>query len=165
MTATPRPALLLAFLVLILAVQAGAQSPEVPEASDAPEATDAAPRPVALDALLQLPKDAPTIEAETYNGVSRKEWEARFSTARSDVEAARADLAQSQAELEEMASETAAWQMAAPGASANAENSPVSFKLRQEIRKGREDLARAEGVLEELRIEANLAGVPEEWQD
>ena len=55
--------------------------------------------------------------------------------------------------------------MAAPGAGANAENSPLSYKLRQDIRRQREDVEQAERALTELRVEANLAGVPEDWQD
>jgi hypothetical protein len=41
----------------------------------------------------------------------------------------------------------------------------VSYKLRQDIRRQRDEVAQAERVLQELRIEANLAGVPEDWQD
>jgi hypothetical protein len=147
---------LLAVLVVVPALRGGAQSAQ---------ATDAAPPPVALDALLKLPSDAPALEADAQAGASRKEWEARFGAARADLAAARVALAESQGELEELASETAAWQMAPPGASQNAENSPVSFKLRQEIRQRREEVERAEQSLTELRIEANLAGVPEEWQE
>ena len=53
--------------------------------------------------------------------------------------------------------------MSAPGAQAGAENSPVSFRLRQELRKQRDELAAAERRLNELEVEANLAGVPAEW--
>lgn len=156
MWARPQFVVVLFLLVAAPALRGGAQSAQ---------ATDAAPPPVALDALLKLPSDAPALEVDAQSGASRKEWEARFSKARADVESARAALAESQGELEELANETAAWQMAPPGASANAENSPVSFKLRQEIRQRREEVERAEKALTELRIEANLAGVPEEWQE
>jgi hypothetical protein len=63
-----------------------------------------------------------------------------------------------------MASKADAWQLTAPGAQVTPENSPVSFKLRQDIRRFREDIERYEGALTELRIEANLAGVPAAWQ-
>ena len=65
----------------------------------------------------------------------------------------------------DLGSDGNAWQMAVPGAGANAENSPVSYKLRQDIRRQRGEVAEAERALQELRIEANLAGVPEDWQD
>ncbi|HEY5656867.1 MAG TPA: hypothetical protein VIY27_03670 [Myxococcota bacterium] len=150
------PALLLILLGAV--AQARAEEPSAP-------ATDAVPSPVGLDALLRLPSQAPTPEADPAQALTRKDWEARFAAAREDVASARAALAASQAELEKLASGNAAWQMAPPGASANAENSPVSFKLRQDIRRQREDVERAERALTELRIEANLAGVPEDWQD
>ncbi len=54
--------------------------------------------------------------------------------------------------------------MAAPGAQPTAENSPVSYKLRQDIRKYREEVGRAERRLRDLEVEASLAGVPPEWQ-
>ena len=54
--------------------------------------------------------------------------------------------------------------MAAPGAQPTAENSPVSYKLRQEIRRQREEVGRAERRLRELEVEASLAGVPAEWR-
>jgi len=156
MSARSRIIALLVLLVVVPALRGGAQSAQ---------ATDAAPPPVALDALLKIPSDAPALEADAQSGASRKEWEARFGAARADLDNAHAALAESQSELGELASESAAWQMAPPGASANAENSPVSFKLRQEIRERREEVERAEQSLTELRIEANLAGVPEDWQE
>ena len=85
--------------------------------------------------------------------------------ARADLELAREELAASQAELGELAVDGNAWQMAPPGGKANAENSPLSYKLRQDIRRQREDVEQAERALTELRIKANLAGVPEDWQD
>jgi len=128
-------------------------------------ATDAVPSPVGLDALLRLPAQDPAPELEQAGAGNRKEWEARFATTRAELEVAREALAASQVELGELASGGNAWQMAAPGAGANAENSPVSYKLRQDIRRQREDVAQAERALTELRIQANLAGVPEDWQD
>jgi hypothetical protein len=57
--------------------------------------------------------------------------------------------------------------MSAPGLPAQASNSETSidFRLRQQIRKQREDLERAEHQITELAVEANLAGVPEEWRE
>ena len=54
--------------------------------------------------------------------------------------------------------------MAAPGMPKGAsDNSPVSYRLLQEIRRQREEVARFERRLRDLRIEANLAGVPDDW--
>jgi hypothetical protein len=146
----------LAALLIALALPTGAESGD---------ATDATPPPgVDLDALLRLPKDSPRVEESRRGGLSRKQWEERFESATADVAESRAALRKAQGELEEMAAGTDAWQLAAPGAPAGSDNSPLSYKLRQEIRQQRDELAAAEKRYEELRIEANLAGVPEEWQ-
>jgi hypothetical protein len=156
MRVVPIPALL-----LILQVAA------LPARSEDPSntATGVPPSPVGLDALMRLPAQTPTPQQEESDLGDRKEWEARFAKARADLETARGALAASQAELGELASDGSAWQMAVPGAGANAENSPVSYKLRQDIRRQRGEVAEAERALQELRIQANLAGVPEDWQD
>jgi hypothetical protein len=133
-------------------------------AQDGEPARDAAPKPVGLDALLQLPAATPTPSgAPEVGGATRKEWEERFASARADVQAAESHLAETQAELEKLASGEA-WQVAAPGAAAaNSETGPLSFGLRQEIRRSREEVERTRKALDELRIEANLAGVPADW--
>ena len=46
---------------------------------------------------------------------------------------------------------------------APSEKSTVNYGLKQEIQRKREDVARAERRLRDLIVEANLAGVPEEW--
>jgi len=46
----------------------------------------------------------------------------------------------------------------------SANEAPLDFKLRQEMRRQREDVEHAERHLEELTVEANLAGVPEDWR-
>jgi hypothetical protein len=156
MRVVPIPALLLMLQIAVLPARA-----EDPSKT----ATDAVPSPVGLDALLRLPEQSPKPETESAGVGDRKEWEARFAAARTELELAREALAASQAELGELAVDGNAWQMAPPGAGANTENSPVSYKLRQDIRRQRGDVEQAERALTELRIEANLAGVPEDWQD
>jgi hypothetical protein len=135
-------------------------------AGSEPAAGEPAPAPpVAYDALFKLP-DTGTVPAPSEAAtLDRKRWEERFAAVRGDVDTAKADLAKSQAQLESMARKTENWQMAAPGAAQqNAENSPVSYKLRQDIRRQREDVDRAERRLRELEVEASLAGVPPEWR-
>ena len=61
---------------------------------------------------------------------------------RGELDGAKGQLAKAQAELESIAHKTESWQMAAPGAKATSENSPVSYKLRQDIRQYREDVGR-----------------------
>jgi hypothetical protein len=63
-----------------------------------------------------------------------------------------------------VAAESGGWKLAPPGAPANASDSPLDYQLRQDIRRQRAELAHAEQQLQDLGIEANLAGVPEEWR-
>ncbi len=123
-------------------------------------------RPVVdLDRLLRLPPSEEDLRPNPRpGGATRSEWSARFSEARADLENARVALAAAQKELEELAEDSSTWQMAVPGATANAnENSPISFRLVQEIRRQREEVEHNQSRLRELVVEANLAGVPEAW--
>jgi chromosome segregation ATPase len=120
--------------------------------------------PVAYDALFRLPSGSATQPKEGAQP-DRKRWEERFAAVRGDLDNARQQLAKSQADLEALAHKSDSWQMAAPGAQPNSENSPVSYKLSQDIRKHREEVGRAERRLRELEVEASLAGVPPEWRE
>ena len=53
--------------------------------------------------------------------------------------------------------------MSAPGTT-TPENSPLSFKLRVEIKRRREEITQAERELRKLEIEADLADVPADWR-
>ena len=133
-------------------------------AAQSPGQADPAAAPVGLDALLKLPDRTPTPEARpSVGGATREEWELRFAKARLAREEAQLRLRTAQTELEELAAGTSTWQVAAPGGGATSETGPLSYSLREEIRRSREDIARAERSLDELRVEANLAGVPPEW--
>lgn len=128
-------------------------------------AGDAAPpAPVDLDALFKLPDDADPLRPPSAGGLTRERWEARFAEAHDAVRAAESALADAQRQIEDLASDSQNWQMAAPGAKPTAENSPLSYKLRQEIRRRREEVDRAKRQLQELNTEASLAGVPEAWR-
>jgi hypothetical protein len=135
-----------------------------PQPSAQPQPATPPGPPVAYDALFRLPSDAAPKPAAGAP-LDRKRWEERFTTVRGELDGARGQLAKAQAELEALAHKSESWQMAAPGAQANAENSPVSYKLRQDIRQYREDVGRAERRLRELEVEASLAGVPVEWRE
>lgn len=137
----------------------------VPLLGVAAEDGEVAPPPdgVSLDQLLTLPSSLP-VEANQYGGMSRGEWNSRFAKAEADVAAAKADLAVSLDKLSEMAGKTSNWKVAAPGAQAAPDdNSPVNYGLKQEIRRKREEVTRTERKLIDLMVEANLAGVPEDW--
>jgi hypothetical protein len=145
-------------LVVLLGRAIGADEAAAPEPAPAQPAP-----PVAYDALFRLPNDSRSQPAQGA-AVDRKRWEDRFAAVRGDLDGARAQLAKAQADLEALAHKTDSWQMAAPGAQPTAENSPVSYKLRQDIRQYREEVERAERRLRELEVEASLAGVPAEWR-
>ena len=128
-------------------------------------AADAEPPPesVTLDQLLTLP---PALPGETgqRGGMNRSEWSNRYAAAEAEVEAAQADLEKSLQKLSDLVGKTGNWKVAAPGVQVDPnDNSPVNYGLKQEIRRKREDVALAERRLREVIIEANLAGVPENW--
>lgn len=151
------------FLTLVVAAAAAAADParETPQVST-PQTSPAQAPPVDLDSLLRLPSSTTPVEPRT-GGASRQEWQERFAAAHADVETARQAIEKAQQELGQLAGGGASWQMSAPGAAANTETAPVSFRLRQELRRQRDELAAAERRLTELEVEANLAGVPAEW--
>ncbi len=137
---------------------AGGASGEEPDTS----AGEPAP-PVALDALFRLPSQTPRIEQPERGGATQKEWLERFDLARGDLARAEARLEATQAELETLASGSQSWQVAAPGGQPGGDTGPLSFRLRQQIRRDREEVETAKRNLTELRVEAELAGVPPDW--
>ena len=118
---------------------------------------------VSLDALLTLPSALPG-EASQRGGLSRAEWRNKFAAVEAEVEAAKADLDASLAKLTEMMGKTSNWKVAAPGVQAAPDDgATTNYGLKQEIRRKREEVERAERKLIDLVVEANLADVPEDW--
>ena len=122
-----------------------------------------------LDDLLKLPSDFRTKDrAQPVAGASEDEWKRRFDRAQKAIAEAHETLAETRRELDGVAEAGGAsqWSVAPPGGGADASPgpSPLSFKLRQELVRNREALESAEKALRELRIEADLAGVPAEWR-
>ncbi len=125
-------------------------------------ATVPAPPAGSLDRLLQLPESL-DYGVERRSGSTRGEWRTRFRDARGALEQARAALAKAQQQLEGVAEESDAWLLAPPGVTEGTD-APLSYRLRQEIRRQRGEVKRAEQRLRDLEIEAELAGVPPEWR-
>jgi hypothetical protein len=125
----------------------------------------AAPPPaVPLDRLFKLPDSvAAPVGEERRGGKTRAEWQERFQSAAAELAKARQALADSRKKLEEIAPDKG-WSMSAPGMPVNTSETPLDFKLRQEMRREREDVEHAERHLDELTVEANLASVPEDWR-
>jgi len=146
------------------AVAADAVAEPPPNAVAAEAIAEPPPKSVTLDQLLTLPSALP-IESGERGGVTRAEWSSRFADADAEVIAAQADLDESLDKLSELVGKTSNWKVAAPGgqAAAPSENSTVNYGLKQEIRRKREDVERAERKARDLIVEANLAGVPEDW--
>jgi hypothetical protein len=148
----------LAALSVALAAAAPGASGQAPEAPVAE---------VPLENLLKLPESVVTTPSSEprRGGKTRAEWLARFEQALADLAKARQSLEDSRKELAEVAPDQA-WSMTAPGLPAQASPSETSidFRLRQQMRKQRDEVERAEHQLDELSVEANLAGVPEEWR-
>lgn len=133
----------------------------------AQESPQSAPAPVPLERLFKLPQDVDLgAGAVRRGGSTRAEWRGRLEAARSGLAQARARLEEAREKLEGLSSDQA-WSMSAPGlgggqAQAPAESS-LDYGLRQELRRQREAVASAERRLQDLEIEANLAGVPPDW--
>lgn len=121
-----------------------------------------APPSVPLEDLLSLPETyRPRLEER--GGATRSEWRERFRLAREEVAAARAGLERAQAELEKHAGAGGDWNIAPPGVGAGLAGDARAQQLRAEIKRYRKELERAERQLRELEVEAELAGVPEDW--
>lgn len=103
-------------------------------------------------------------EVERRGGATRSEWRTRFEESRLAVRLAQKDLARSQQELEEAMSGSAQWSLAPPGLPAGSVDSGGSYRLKQDVKRNREELERVTRRLQDLVVEANLAGVPEEWR-
>ncbi len=149
-----------ALLLLPVGVARAAEEAEAPAPAAAPGQAS-----VPLDRLLKLPDSFTSrVPPPTRAGATQREWQTRFQEARAKIEEARVALARVQKELEQTASESNTWQVAAPGQPPPSEASPLSFRLTQEIRRRREELSLAETGLQDLEIQANLADVPEDWR-
>lgn len=118
---------------------------------------------VALDKLLTIP-DSVKIEVDRRGRATRSEWRARFVKAQAAVVEMKQHLEESLAKLTKLADGGSHWKVSAPGVQAEIDDtSPLNFGLKQQIRRDRECVKRAERELVDLEVQANLAGVPNEW--
>jgi len=150
----------LAFVLASAVVRAQAESDPLPSATV--PSTEPSPPGVALDQLLTLPEDR-TYAVDRKGGLTRGEWRTRYGEVRADLEKERGALRATQDKLDDAGG--AQWSVnPIPGAESDPSKSPVDFQLRTELRRHREEIERLERKLRQLDIEANLAGVPEEWR-
>ncbi len=164
-------------LLLVLPLLTGGPvAAQVPESESPPLAIPGLPTPATdapgegdgIDSLLKLPSGFLAPNATSVAGAGEAEWRRRFERALSGLEQAQQALERTRRSLDEAAESggSSQWSVAPPGASNSGgpTNSPLSFKLRQEMARNREALEEAEKALRELRIEADLAGVPAAWR-
>ena len=137
----------------------------------AEEPTPAAAPVIGLDKLMKLPDSYSAPAAERRGkGLTADQWRDRFAAADRDVVTAEKDLSNAQAALEKLAGSTSSWQMSAPGilgggaAGSDGETGPVSFRLREAVRMRKAAVEEAKRARRELVVEANLAGVPDDWR-
>jgi hypothetical protein len=136
--------------------------PEKPAAEPGGTGGDAA---VELDQLLRLPNSL-DFKEERRGGGGAADWRRRFSESERRIRKAEAKLEETETALSEAGTAgSGQWQIAPPGQQANASDSgPLSFKLREELRRARAALEEAERQHRALIVEADLAGVPEDWR-
>jgi hypothetical protein len=147
-----RRRLLAALLGVAFALAAGAEEKPAPE-----------PAGAGLDRLLKLP-EGQSYGVDRRGGLSRGEWRGRFLEVRTSLDTERQALAAATLKLDEAAGSASNWQMAPiPGMEASPD-APLSYELRLKIRRHKSEIDRLEKKLRELEIEANLAGVPEDWR-
>ena len=121
---------------------------------------------VPIERLFKLPGSVAAPSSEPRRGgKTRAEWQARFEQAHAQLDAARKALDDSRKQLEDVAPD-AAWSVTAPGLPVDPQPSEksIDFRLRQQIRRQREEVEQAERRLDDIGIEANLAEVPDEWR-
>ena len=145
--------------------------PAEPELRVPPRTPSKAPEgeAVELDSLLRLPSGFLTTAPSSVAGAGEAEWRRRFAKADRELSEARASLEATKTELDSIAVEggSSQWSIAAPGGGGGeggSSASPLSFKLRQKLREDREQIEITERAMRALRIEADLAGVPQAWR-
>jgi hypothetical protein len=126
-------------------------------------AQEPAAEPAQLDRLLKLP-ESQSYGVDRRGGLSRGEWRTRFLEVRTSLDNERKALAAAQGKMDEVAGSASNWQMAPIPGMEPSPDAPLDYQLRLQIRRHKSEIDRLEKKLRELEIEANLAGVPEEWR-
>lgn len=151
----------IAGLVRLLAVVTITSSAPLADAADPATVDQGGP---GLDQLLKLPSST-EFSTEKKGGATRNEWRQRFHEARTSVKSAEVAVKKAQDQLAEVAGSKDEWQFTPPGLPAESNtDSTSSFQLRQELKRQRGELERSNARLRELDVEANLAGVPDDWR-
>jgi hypothetical protein len=145
------------------AVAAEDAAGEGPGRGDRPPAEAPASGPVGLDRLLKLPAGSDYGAGERRGGRGRGEWASRFAALRGALANEKAQLEAAEQERQRIAGSVDQWLLGPPGATR--EDAPLDFRLRQEIRRHRDEIERLEQEIRDLEIEADLADVPPAWRE
>lgn len=146
----------------VLVVLSMAAGPVLAQDAPAPDERS----PVKLRRLLELPSDL-QYDAEQKGGHTRGEWRARFQDLRARLAHEEEQLEDAYAVREDVASSSDAWQVALPGgiSASSGQDTPLDYQLSRRIKRHKAEIERLERALLDLEVEANLAGVPEEWRE
>jgi hypothetical protein len=119
-----------------------------------------------LDQLLKLSSTL-DYSVEKRAGVTPGEWRSRFQELRTALATEREGLERAEKDLEQVAGTADAWLVGPPmpGMSGAAAEAPLDFRIRQAIKRHRQEIERLERQIRELEVEANLAAVPEDWRN
>ena len=156
----------LCLLLLLIGPGYGwAQSAPPPGGDIGPEDVSPAPQhepspPLDLERLLRPPgtmADAPSAEP-SYGGRDRAEWREEFERANDEVTDLEAKVEVGQQRLRKTTAGD--WNYSPAGGEAT---DPEVLKLRAQLRRDRQSLEASRQRLRDLRVEASLAGVPEDW--
>lgn len=150
----------LALLALVFARPAAGRAEEPAPAAEADAPAQATPA-VGLDRLLKLPSGI-DYGVERRGGLTRGEWRQRFARVQASLKEERSGLEVAQQELSRIAGTSSQWAVGPPGTT-NTET-PLDYRLRQEIKRRKDEIERLEKEESDLDVEANLAGVPPDWR-
>ena len=96
--------------------------------------------------------------------MTHQKWRGRFLELQEGKSAAEQALVKAETELQEIASSAEPWQLGPPLPGVTAMDAPLDYRLRQEIRRNRSEIEWLDDRMIDLLVQADLAGVPEEWR-
>ena len=133
-----------------------------PPFSEPESRSQSAPPPpeLELDRLLRIPRGA-IAAPELRGGKDRATWASEFSGAREEVQGLELRIRETQEQLREAAPQD--WSFSPTGGGAPSD--PEVLKLRALLRRDRQSLQAALKRLQELEVEASLAGAPASWRE
>jgi len=154
---------------LVLAATLGTSLAAAAAPSEEPAGTPAEPVPApaerpapSLDQLMKLPAGG-DYGVDRRAGLTRGEWRSRFARLDAALAEEKRALEAAQAERDRIAGSSDQWLFAPPGTTNT--DTPLDYRLRQEISRRKQEIERLERARKDLILEANLAGVPEEWRE